>query len=185
MDVVRIKGLLHCQKHVLCGVELHERSDWRTRFLDIHWSFLSYSFLSIHCKPYTQLYIPIWCTTTHKQQNSRWLWLHTTYQTMALLSMMHHSVRTNLPGYTTCHSVFPNSRFMYDNIKINHWFVLLYCFIASTKALVHCHEFAAGKCAYIVRGCNVFITWLIFWGHLTLGDLLCDTGHFGNSGTRV
>ena len=35
-DVLHIKQLLYYQKHSLCGLELHEKSDWRAIASDTH-----------------------------------------------------------------------------------------------------------------------------------------------------
>ena len=39
MDVVHIERLFYYRRHSLCGLELHERSNWRATAPDIHQSF--------------------------------------------------------------------------------------------------------------------------------------------------
>ena len=53
MDIQHIKRLLYYQRDSLCGLELHERSDWRATAPDTHQSFsdttLHGHILQAHC----------------------------------------------------------------------------------------------------------------------------------------
>ena len=52
MDVQHIERLLYYWRHSLCGLELHERSDWRATATDMHWLFFDTTLLYT-ASPYT------------------------------------------------------------------------------------------------------------------------------------
>ena len=102
-DIEHMKRLLCYRRHSLCGLELHERSDWRATAPDMHRSFSDTTLCAYTASPYIHRYM------VHNyawQQNSRTLLLHTTHQMMALLPMFHSFLRTKLASYCTRSSVF-------------------------------------------------------------------------------
>ena len=103
MDILHIERLLCYRRHFLCGLELHERSNW---------SFSDTTLCVYTASPYSA----IWCTTTRDNKThvpydctlvtKRWL-----YCQWCIIF-----IRTKLASYTTCCSVFSINR-VHANIK--------------------------------------------------------------------
>ena len=109
MDYLHINPLLYCRKHSLCGLELHERLDWRATAPDTHRSFSDTTLFADTASPCIHCYLV--CNYAW-QQNSCTLWLHTKHQMTAL----HLFMTTSSASYTTRCSVF--QLIMYTNVKM-------------------------------------------------------------------
>ena len=103
MNILHIEQLLRYQRHCSCALDLHERSDWRAMAPDKQQSFSDATLCAYTANQYTHCYL---VSNYAWQQNSRALWLHTTHQMTALLTMMHCFIRAKLASYTTHCSVF-------------------------------------------------------------------------------
>ena len=57
MNVEHMKQLLYYQRHSLCGLQLHERSDWWTKAPDRHWSFYDTTLCAYTASPYIHHYL--------------------------------------------------------------------------------------------------------------------------------
>ena len=96
VDVLHIEQLLYYQKHSLCVLELHERSDWRTMTPNTHWSVTDTTL----CAYTASLYIYHYLVYNYAwQQNSHTLWLYYTPD-KTLLPTMHHFIKTSLASYS-------------------------------------------------------------------------------------
>ena len=84
----------------LCGLELHERSDWRATAPNTH---RGHSLIK-HCVHILQACtdITIWCTTVHDNK-SHIAYDCITHQIMVLLPIMHHFIGTK--SYVTTYKV--------------------------------------------------------------------------------
>ena len=69
------------------GLELYERSNWRATAPNTHWWFSDTTLCAFTASLYMHHYL---VQNYAWQQNSCTLWLHTTHQRTALLTMMHH-----------------------------------------------------------------------------------------------
>ena len=97
MDVLHIEQLLYYQRHSLCGLELHEIFDWRAMTPDIHRG-NSLIQCCLTANPYTYIHA-IWYATAHDSK-THIAYNCTTHQTMVLLPMIHHFIRTSLASYS-------------------------------------------------------------------------------------
>ena len=67
MDVQHIERLLYYWRHSLCGLELHERFDWRAAGGErggqthVSWSLIQH----FVCILQARTYIAVWCSATH------------------------------------------------------------------------------------------------------------------------
>ena len=66
MDSVHIERLLYYRRHSLCGLEFHERSDWRATVPDTHQLFFDTTLCVRILQDHT--YIAIWSATTHENK---------------------------------------------------------------------------------------------------------------------
>ena len=135
-DVQHIKWLLYCQRHSLCGLDLHKRSDWRATCMapKTYRSFSDTTLCAYTASPCIQ-HCYLVCNYACKQ-NSRTLWLHTTHQMTASPPMMHCIIWTKLASYTT-HCSDSSINRVNANIKITkryyHIYVLFYEFAAKQQ----------------------------------------------------
>ena len=96
VDIQHIEWLLYYQRHSLCGLEFHERSDWRATAPDTHQLF-SYTTLCVYIAS-SYIHCHLVCNYAW-QQNSCTLSLPTTtHQMTALLATMHCFIRIKLAG---------------------------------------------------------------------------------------
>ena len=124
MGILHIEWLHYYQRHSLCTLELHERSDCWAMVRVIH-----------HCVRILQahVFIAICCATMHNKQNQCTLSLRTTHQSLALLPTTYRFIRVLLTSCTTHCSVFSINHVHY---YLNYYYVLPYMY-----TLIH--EFAA------------------------------------------
>ena len=102
MDGLHIEWLLCYQRHSLCSLELHERFNWKAMRPQTHQSF-SDTLCAYTTSPYIHHCLVcnyLWQQTSHTTNkphvHSHTLWLHTTYQTTALLPKMYRFITTKL-----------------------------------------------------------------------------------------
>ena len=135
VDVLHIKWQLYYWRYYLCGLELHEKSKWRAMAPDMHHNHsLTQDYV---CILQAWTYIAIWCTTRHDSKTCV-AYDCTTHQMMALLPMLHCSIRTKpyvmtyallqpiASVYTSwCLSKYSGRyKYMYTNIKINKYYCI-------------------------------------------------------------
>ena len=93
--VLQIEQLLYYWRHSLCGLDLHERSDWRTTAPPPPQTLIGNSL--IFC----------YLVRNYMYDNKSHLpWLHTTHLITVLLPIMYRFLQGKLTSYTTRCSVF-------------------------------------------------------------------------------
>ena len=88
-----MKWLLYCRRQLLCGLDLHERSDWRATCMapDTQSSFSDATLSAFTANPY--IHHCLVCSYAW-QQNLCTLWRQTAHQMTVLLPIMHSFNRT-------------------------------------------------------------------------------------------
>ena len=103
-SILHMKRVLYYTTFLWCGLELHERFNWKPTTPDMHHSC---SLIQRYCVYTASSYIHCYLLCNYAwQQNSHTLWLHTTHRMMVLLPTLHNFIRTDLNSYSIHVAVF-------------------------------------------------------------------------------